>query len=243
MAPAAIKTVLHGGGRMAEAIHAAAEPGDGIALTAVVAPAPPAWDSPLDYHAQLADLEGQAALPDLIIDFSLPAGTLEVAGWCARHGVALLSGVTGLGQRETEALQQAARKAPVLWSPNLSVGVNLLAGLCAQAARALDPSTRVHIEDIHHQWKQDAPSGTALMLGAAVTNARPSDAADITYSDVREGEHVGTHHVSFAWAGEKLVLSHEAQDRGIFARGARRAGRWLSGQPAGLYTAADWLGL
>ncbi len=138
-------------------------------------------------------------------------------------------------------MRTAAEKTPVLWSPNLSLGVNLLAELAKQAAAVLDPKTRVEIEDIHHQWKKDAPSGTALMLGETITAQRGSAGGEIDYSSIREGEIIGEHNISFLMAGEVFDLEHRAHDRSIFALGALGAGKWLVAQPAGLYSASDWL--
>jgi 4-hydroxy-tetrahydrodipicolinate reductase len=138
-------------------------------------------------------------------------------------------------------VEAAARRAPVLWSPNLSLGVNLLADLAARAAVVLDPATPVLIEDIHHQWKKDAPSGTALMLGATIAEQRGGDVSAIEYRSRREGDVVGEHTVRFRLAGEEFDLAHHAHDRSIYARGALDAGRWLLRQAPGFYSARDWL--
>jgi 4-hydroxy-tetrahydrodipicolinate reductase len=176
-----------------------------------------------------------------LIDFTLPDGTGAAAQWCAENDVALLSGVTGLPDDITAALQTAADRVPVLWSPNLSVGINLLAGLAKQAAVLVDPDTPVAIEDIHHQWKKDAPSGTALMLGEAIRSKRGDGAGSLEYTSIREGEEIGVHTITFKMAGEEIDLVHRARDRRIYAVGALSAGIWLISQPPGLYSAADWL--
>jgi 4-hydroxy-tetrahydrodipicolinate reductase len=233
-----IRIVIHGAGRMGEAIATVAGDRPDIEVTAIVSIEAPSWTSDIPYFSTLAKLP---AKPDLLIDFTLPAGTAAAAEWCAENGIALLSGVTGLGGQELEALQGVAVRAPVLWSPNLSIGVNLLADLAGRASAVLDAATPVSVEDIHHQWKKDAPSGTALMLGEAVTRSRGGDPQDIEYSSVREGEHVGIHTVTFRLSGEEVSLIHHAHDRSIYARGALAGGLWLVNQPPGLYTAADWL--
>ncbi len=176
-----------------------------------------------------------------MIDFTLPEGTRIAADWCAENRVALVSGVTGLPADVLDALESAAAHVPVLWSPNLSLGVNLLADLTARAAAVLDRQTPVIVEDIHHQWKKDAPSGTALMLGERIGTERGGDAGAIEYRSVREGEVIGEHTVTFKLAGEEFDLVHRAHDRSIYASGALDAGAWLIQQPAGLYSAADWL--
>ena len=177
----------------------------------------------------------------MLIDFSLPAGTAAAAAWCRNAGVALLSGVTGLHQKALDDLNSAAQKVAVLWSPSMSLGVNLLAQLCVQAAAILKAESAVIIEDVHHQWKKDAPSGTALMLGEAVERGRGAGAGSLEYVSQREGEVIGRHKVTFRLPGEEMVLSHEARDRSIFAKGAIDAAKWLAAQPPGRYTASDWL--
>jgi 4-hydroxy-tetrahydrodipicolinate reductase len=233
-----LHVAIHGSGRMAKAIERAAAPRDDLFVTATVAPEVSEWESTVPHFFSL---EALPALPALLIDFTLPAGTRKAAEWCAKNDVALLSGVTGLPVDVKAALRTAAEKVPVLWSPNLSLGINLLAELAKQAAAVLDPKTRVKIEDIHHQWKQDAPSGTALMLGETITAQRGSAGEEIDYSSIREGEIIGEHKSTFLMAGEEFDLVHRAHDRSIYALGALGAGKWLVGQPAGLYSASDWL--
>jgi len=232
------RIALLGAGRMAAAIVMAAKQDATLSIAGVVAPPRPDWDEPVAYFSSLDQLPEN---PEVLIDFSLPQGTASAAPWCANKRVALLSGVTGLGVAEMDALKLAAKSCAVLWSPNLSLGVNLLARLCSVAAGLMKPETRVSIADTHHQWKQDAPSGTALMLGAAINAGRNSSVPEISYSSVREGEIIGQHSVTLAWPGEKIVLHHEAMDRALFAHGALDAARWLSTQVPGFYSAADWL--
>ena len=237
-----IRIVVHGTGRMAKAIAASVETEirTDVALLALVGPQPPDWKTDIAWCSRLDELP---APPDLLIDFTLPQGTLAAAHWCGAQGVALLSGVTGLSGEIHAALRSAAGAVPVLWSPNLSLGVNLLAQLAGQAAAILDAGVPVLIEDIHHQWKKDAPSGTALMLGAAVSEQRQGDDSAIRYHSVREGEVIGEHTVTFRLAGEEFDLRHRAHDRSIYARGALAAGKWLVAQPAGFYSARDWLAI
>jgi 4-hydroxy-tetrahydrodipicolinate reductase len=223
---------------MAKAISIAAASQDEVFITATVAPEAPDWES---HDPHFFSLDELAALPALLIDFTLPAGTRKAAEWCSENDVALLSGVTGLPADVKAALLTAAERVPVLWSPNLSLGVNLLAELAKQAAAVLDPRTRVEIEDIHHQWKKDAPSGTALMLGDTITAQRGGAGGEIDYSSIREGEIIGEHKITFHMSGEEFDLVHRAHDRRIYALGALAAGKWLVEQPAGLYSASDWL--
>jgi dihydrodipicolinate reductase len=126
---------------------------------------------------------------------------------------------------------------------SLPQGTETAAAWCREprAAAVLDAATPVLIEDIHHQWKKDAPSGTALMLGSVVSAGRGGDGRAIEYQSRREGEVIGEHTVTFRLAGEEIGLVHRAGDRSIYALGALHAGRWLKAQPAGLYSASDWL--
>ena len=237
-----INIAINGAGRMARAILEAAGGNPAVKITALV--------SPLESDRQgdwshgiplLRSLNQIPQKPDVLIDFSLPEGTRVAADFCAASGIALVSGVTGLPETVQQALSRASRSAPVLWSANLSIGVNVLAELCRATAARLDPGIAIEIEDLHHAAKIDAPSGTALMLGKVIEAARPAGSPSVTYHSVRAGTHVGAHEVGFQLDGERIVLSHSAQDRGIFARGALAAAIWLSRQPPGRYTASDWL--
>ena len=233
-----IEIAIHGAGRMAAAIVHAAQSREDLFIAATVGPEVPAWASAIPHFSSLRSL---ASLPAVLIDFTLPEGTGAAAEWCADNDVALLSGVTGLPDEVKLALQDAAESVPVLWSPNLSLGISLLAVLAGQAAAVLGPDTPVAIEDIHHQWKKDSPSGTALMLGDSIQSRRNDAAGQVEYSSIREGEVIGDHTITFKLAGEELVLAHRAHDRTIYASGALSAAKWLISQRAGLYSAADWL--
>jgi 4-hydroxy-tetrahydrodipicolinate reductase len=233
-----LRIAVLGTGRMAGALVAASRADDSLEIEALVGPsAPEQQDGP----AWFRGLDGLPFKPDVLIDFSLPAGTQAAAAWCADSGVPLLSGVTGLPDDVVAALDQASAQAPVLWSPNLSLGVNLLADLVARAAAVLGASVPVVVDDVHHQWKKDAPSGTALMLGERVTAARGRGHPGPRYTSERTGEVIGEHTVTFELPGETLKLTHSAGDRSIFARGALRAAHWLHARPPGRYSAADWL--
>jgi 4-hydroxy-tetrahydrodipicolinate reductase len=233
-----IRIVIHGTGRMASAIAAEAVNCSGVSISALVGPQAPEWETVIPWFPSFAELPG---LPDLLIDFTLPEGTRTAANWCASNKVPCLSGVTGLAADIVDALQSAAHCVPVLWSPNLSLGINLLADLAGRAAEIVDQASPVMIEDIHHQWKKDAPSGTALMLGARIAQERSGDDSAIGYQSVREGEIIGEHTVTFKMKGEEFDLVHRAHDRSIYALGALEAGSWLAGQAPGLYSARDWL--
>ena len=202
------------------------------------------------------------ARAEVVIDFTTGAASAELAALAAkRGGPALVIGSTGLTAEQDEAVQIAAERVAILRSGNFSLGVNMLMGLVARAARSL-PAEIYDIEvfEAHHRRKVDAPSGTALMLGGAAAAARGADLdavavrsrdgitgprvpGSIGFSVVRGGGVIGEHSVIFAAEDEVLTLSHSAIDRGLFARGALEAAVWLRGRPAGLYDMQDVLGL
>lgn len=221
------------------------------------------------------DLAGQAAddgvlgamdeaLPvcDVIVDFSTPGASLALAKACARRGgPALVIGSTGLSAEQLAAIGEAAKSVAIVRSGNFSLGVNLLAGLVRQAARALPASGwDIEVFEAHHRRKVDAPSGTALMLGEAAAEGRgvaldqaavrerdgitgPRPGGSIGFSVMRGGGIVGEHSVTFAAEDEILTLSHSARDRSLFARGALEAALWVNGRAPGLYDMMDVLGL
>jgi 4-hydroxy-tetrahydrodipicolinate reductase len=180
-------------------------------------------------------LEGAAGLPDVLIDFSLPAGAVAAARWCAGRGVPLVSGTTGLDETQQAALRRSSEHIAVLQSPNFSPGVNALQALLEQARDLLPGITAVELEDVHHVHKQDAPSGTALTLAAALAPL------EVAIHSRRVGEVVGDHAVTLRLPGETLTLSHHAEDRNIFALGAVEAAAWLKAQAPGGYTARNWI--
>ena len=209
-----------------------------------------------------ADLAaGLAARPDVAVDFSSPSATAATAAQMAAAGVPWVVGTTGLGAAEQAAVAQAARKIPVVLSANMSLGVNLLYALVAQAARTL-AGLRYDCEIVerHHRRKKDAPSGTALYLGEAaaqgfgwnlqdvavdgrtgIPGERPEK--EIGFHAVRGGDIVGDHTVLFAADGECIELSHRATSRDTLALGALRAAAWLPGRAPALYGMRDVLGL
>ena len=197
---------------------------------------------------------------DGVLDFTTPATTVEFAGLAAQARIAHVIGTTGLSADDLARIEAASWHAPVVRSGNMSLGVNLLAGLVERVARALGEDTDIEILEMHHRMKVDAPSGTALLLGEAAAAGRTVglDAkavrsrdghtgarrpGDIGFATLRGGNVVGDHTVIFAAAGERLELTHRAEDRGIFARGAVRAALWARGRKPGLYGMRDVLGL
>ncbi len=230
---------VFGGGRMAGAIANAASAAEDVEIVAVVARTRPDWLDGVEYFSTLDAMKDP---PGLLIDFTLPEGTQSAALWCQSHQVPLLSGVTGLGDEAMSALQSAAKVVPVLWGANMGLGINVLAELIRRASAMLNADTPVEILDIHHQWKKDAPSGTALMLGEQVNAGRSTgDAGAVGYESIRIGEVVGEHRVSFQLHDEVITLSHAAEDRSVFAKGAVHAAQWLIKQSPGMYSPADWI--
>lgn len=205
------------------------------------------------------DLAAGIATADVVIDFSSHHATAEVIRLCAAHGKALVIGTTGHSAEDKKSLLIAAAHIPCVWSGNYSVGVNLLFALTRRASAILASDYDVEVVEMHHRFKKDAPSGTAARLleiileerklGAeALRHGREGITGERTATEVgihalRGGDVVGDHTVMFAALGERLELTHKASDRGIFARGAVRAARWVITRPAGVYDMQDVLGL
>jgi len=197
---------------------------------------------------------------DGIVDFSSPTASVELAALAAQARIAHVIGTTGLSSEDLGKIAAAARHAPIVRSGNMSLGVNLLAGLVRAAARALGPEFDVEIVEMHHRMKLDAPSGTALMLGEAAAEGRGIELSDhsargrdgitgarklgdIGFASLRGGTVIGEHSVIFAGEGERIVLTHHAEDRSLFARGAVKAALWAHNRKPGLYSMGDVLGL
>jgi 4-hydroxy-tetrahydrodipicolinate reductase len=194
------------------------------------------------------------------IDFTLPAVSEANAWRCRERGCALVIGTTGHDAAQRAGLEAVAREIPLVIAPNMSLGVTLLLRLAELAARALDEQYDIEIFEAHHRNKVDAPSGTALGLGAAAARGRGTtlektadyvrhgntgvrERGRIGYSVMRGGDIVGEHRLVFAGPGEQVELAHRAQDRSSFARGAVTAARWAAGRPPGLYSMLDVLGI
>jgi len=204
--------------------------------------------------------EAALAAAAVYVDFSTVDATRALAEVARRRGAAAVIGTTGLDHDAERAIAMLAEVAPVVIAANFSVGVNLLLGLVAQAARALGPTWDAELVELHHRAKRDAPSGTALALARAIADARGEDLAqvgrfaragdvgprpdrEIGAVAVRGGDVVGEHTAYFFGAGERIELSHRATDRAIFARGALRAAAWVVGRAPGRYDMLDVLGL
>jgi 4-hydroxy-tetrahydrodipicolinate reductase len=198
------------------------------------------------------------AQADGIIDFTAPSATVAFAARAASLGKVHVIGTTGIGAGDQAKINEAAKKAIIVQSGNMSLGVNLLAALTRRVAQTLDKSFDIEILEMHHNQKVDAPSGTALLLGRAAAAGRGVELdthsavdghegkrkpGDIGFASLRGGTVVGEHSVIFAGTAERIELTHRAEDRMIFARGALAAAAWARTQKPGLYSMMDVLGL
>jgi 4-hydroxy-tetrahydrodipicolinate reductase len=207
-----------------------------------------------------ADSAAAIGAANVVIDFTVPAATVAHTKIAADKGVSVVIGTTGLDPEQTAAIHECAKRVPILWAANMSMGINVLMALVEKTASLLDPSYDIEVLEMHHRHKIDAPSGTALALGRSAaagrkvkleevwrktrdghTGARPS--GEIGFATLRGGEEVGVHTVMFAASGERLELSHRAFSRETYASGAVRSALWLKGKKPGLYGMKDVLGL
>jgi 4-hydroxy-tetrahydrodipicolinate reductase len=228
------------GGRMGRAVIEAVQADRELTLGATV-----------DIGSPLSPL----AAADVVIDFTRPEGTLEHL----KHAKAAVIGTTGFSPAQQRSIQEAAKRIPVVMSPNFAIGVNVIFRLAGIAAAALGDAYDVEIVEAHHRHKVDAPSGTALKIGEVIARAlqrgpeafihgRKGDTGErperqIGFHAIRGGDIVGEHTVIFAGAGERVELTVRSQSRANYATGAVRAAKWLKGRPAGLYSMEDVLGL
>jgi 4-hydroxy-tetrahydrodipicolinate reductase len=197
---------------------------------------------------------------NVLIDFTRPAATLEHLDICQTVGKAMVIGTTGLSAEQKAEIRRAAQRIPIVFAPNMSVGVNLCFKLLDMAARALGDGVDIEIVEAHHRHKVDAPSGTALAMGQVIAKALDRDLAQcaiygregvtgerdratIGFSTIRAGDIVGEHTVLFADLGERIEITHRASSRMTFAKGALRAAAWLAGRNPGLFDMQDVLGL
>ena len=232
------------------------------------APDSPAQGQDLGTQAGLAEL-GIAvgtdpvalfAQSDAVIDFTAPAISVRHAELAAQAEAVLVLGTTGLDEEQDAAIARAAQHAAIVQAANMSLGVNVLMELVERAARSLDADYDIEIMEIHHRYKVDAPSGTALALGKAAAKGRavdldkvaqrvrdgvtgPRRRGDIGFASLRGGDIAGEHTVALVGDGERVELTHRATNREVFARGAVKAALWARGKPPGLYSMRDVLGL
>ena len=207
--------------------------------------------------AEDASFERDQDHGDVLVDFSAPAALAASLDRAISAGVPILVGTTGLDESADRQITEAARQVAVLKAANTSLGVALLAELVERAARVLGPDWDIEISETHHRMKADAPSGTALVLGEAAARGRGTELnaergrdgtglkrtpGAIGFASLRGGTVAGEHDVMFLGAEERLILSHRAESRAIFARGALAGARFLVGKPAGLYSMRDVIG-
>ena len=179
---------------------------------------------------------------DVAIDFSQADSIDEICRAALQHGKSLVIGTTGHSQQQRKTIEQTAHSVPIVLASNFSVGVNVLFWLTQKAAELLGSDFNPEIVETHHKMKKDAPSGTAKTLADTLKVVQKHD-REIPIQSIREGDVVGEHTVIFGGPGERLELTHRAADRGIFARGALRAAKWIVDKRPGLYSMQDVLGL
>ncbi|MEC7595787.1 MAG: 4-hydroxy-tetrahydrodipicolinate reductase [Pseudomonadota bacterium] len=197
---------------------------------------------------------------DILIDFSRPEASISALSTCKDSGKAIVIGTTGFSDSELKLIHQASKKIPIVFAPNMSVGVNLTLKILETSAKVIGPDSSIEIIEAHHRYKVDSPSGTALKMGEVVANAlgrdlskcaiygregieEPRNQNTIGFSSIRGGDVVGEHTVVFFMDGERVEITHKASSRMIYANGAVRAAKWLSGKPSGLYSMQDVLDL
>jgi len=194
------------------------------------------------------------------VDFTLPEGAIDALTFCQQHKIPMVIGTTGFNTDQKALIRTASQVIPLVFAPNMSVGVNLCLSILKTAAHTLGEDYDVEIVEAHHKNKVDAPSGTALRMGEVIAEALDVNLEDraeysrhgnigsrrpgtIGFQTIRAGDIVGEHTVTFAGIGERIEISHKATSRLTFARGAMRAAHWLKDKPVGLYDMQDVLGL
>lgn len=262
-------TVVGAAGRMGRTLVQAIHEVEGVHLSAAVERIDSA-----DLGKDAGDLAGVGHLgvaitddpltafagSDGVLDFTGPQATLSFAEIAAQARIVHVIGTTGMDAEQDEALKAAARHAVIIKSGNMSLGVNLLAELVRQAAKALQEDFDIEVVEMHHRHKVDAPSGTALLLGNAAAEGReidlaehsvrvrdgitgPRESGSIGFATLRGGSVIGEHSVIFAGDGERIEITHRAQSRSLFARGAVKAALWGFHKKPGFYSMKDVLGL
>jgi len=248
-------------GRMGKTIIQLANADSELNVTgAVEADSSPAIGTGKPAIVKSSDIEKIINKGDIIVDFTVPSNTVKNLEIAVKKGVSIVVGTTGVYDGEYKGiLQNAAKKIPVVASPNMSIGINILIDLVENLAKKI-PNYDVEVVELHHNKKKDAPSGTAIRLAEAVASGMGKDLKDcgvygrhgleesrnlgeIGIHAIRAGDIVGEHTVYFAGNGERIEISHKATSRDNLASGALKACKWLEGKPAGLYDMRDVLGL
>ena len=206
-------------------------------------------DRPEGCYVELAEYTGDA---DCVIDFSNHLGTVKLLDYCVSKKLPVVVATTGQTAEEKEAIYEAAKKIPVFYSANMSLGVAALSDLAKRAA-AMFPEADIEIVETHHNRKLDVPSGTALLLADSIKEVRPQAVYNIGRPDngkrtkeeigihsIRLGNECGTHEIIISTGNETITLKHKAENRSIFAEGAIKAAAYICGKPAGLYNMRDY---
>ena len=197
---------------------------------------------------------------DVLIDFTRPEATLNALSVCQSAGKAMVIGTTGFSDDALKVIDQASSDIPIVFAPNMSVGVNLTLKLLETTAKVIGTDSNIEIVEAHHRHKVDSPSGTALKMGEVIANAlgrdlsecavygregteEPRDRQTIGFSSIRGGDVVGEHTVTFFMEGERVEITHKASSRMTYANGAIKASQWLTNQANGLYSMQDVLDL
>ena len=197
---------------------------------------------------------------DVVVDFSLPDAITKTLDFCVKTNIPLVSGQTGLNADQKEQVSKASQKVPILYTTNMSMGMNVLFALAGKAAAMLGEDYDIEIIEQHHRFKKDAPSGSALTIAENICNATGKDInkclvhgregkealrekGEIGMHAIRAGDITGIHSVIFSCLGETLTLNHNAHSRDTFIRGALRAAKWIVNQNIGLYSTRDMLGI
>jgi len=265
----AVRVAIAGaGGRMGRALIEAATSTPGVAFAAAidVAKSPFAGRDAGELCAAATGVkigtDALAALAeaDVLVDFTRPAGTLAHVKACRAAGRAIVIGTTGFDAAGLEEIRAASKDIAIMMAPNMSIGVVVMSKLVEMAARVLGPDYDAEVFEIHHNKKVDAPSGTALLLGRSVAQARGEKLDDeavfarhgntgerkagtVGFASLRAGDIVGDHTVFFAGTGERIEITHRSTSRATYAQGAMRAARFVAAMKPGLYDMDDVLGL
>ncbi len=178
-------------------------------------------------------------LVDVLVDFTSPVATDEHLDYVAKYKKALVLGTTGLTDAQKNKVEEVSKIVPVVFSPNMSIGVNVLFSILPEIAKRLGPDYSVEIIEAHHKGKKDAPSGTAKKMAEVITQAVKKD---VPMHSVRLGDIFGDHTVVFCGNSERIEIKHQAHSRDLFAVGALKAVKWIFNKPAGLYSMQDVLG-
>jgi 4-hydroxy-tetrahydrodipicolinate reductase len=189
------------------------------------------------------DAEPEIQKCDVLVEFTAPQSTAEHVAIARKLKKGIVIGTTGLSQEDNNAIKQAASVIPVVISPNMSIGVNLLFKLCQDTARILPKEYKISIREVHHIHKKDSPSGTAKRLADVAASERKTSSGEIPIEAIREGEVVGDHKVIFDSEVETIEIFHSAKTRDAFAEGAIKAAKFLAGKKSGLYSMRDVLGI